>query len=92
MQRVSIARALYTKPSLLIFDEATSALDQTAEAEVQQAMTRSKGKRTNVIAAHRLSTLEICDIVLWFEDGRLKTSGSAQGIISRYSGQMEQAQ
>ena len=85
MQRVSIARALYTKPSLLIFDEATSALDQAAEAEVQQAMTRSKGKRTNVIAAHRLSTLEICDKVLWLESGRLKKNGKAQNIIALYS-------
>ena len=85
MQRVSIARALYSNPDLLIFDEATSALDHTAEAEVQQAMQCSKGKRTNVIAAHRLSTLEICDTVLWFEDGRLINNGTAQAILEQYS-------
>ncbi len=75
MQRLSIARALYVDPVLLIFDEATSALDQGTEAEVQQAMIRSKGKRTNVIAAHRLNTLEICDSVLWLEEGRIVRIG-----------------
>lgn len=85
MQRVSIARALYAQPSLLIFDEATSALDQASEAEVQEAMRCSKGKRTNVISAHRLSTLEICDTVLWFEGGRLICSGTAQDVLARYS-------
>ena len=69
MQRVSIARALYVNPALLIFDEATSALDQASEAVVQKAVARNKGKRTSVIAAHRLSTLEVCDTVLWLERG-----------------------
>ncbi|MDO5484479.1 MAG: ABC transporter ATP-binding protein, partial [Desulfovibrionaceae bacterium] len=89
MQRVSIARALYVQPTLLIFDEATSALDQAAEAEVQQAMLRSRGRRTNVIAAHRLSTLEICDSVLWLEGGRLRASGSAQAVMAQYRAVME---
>ena len=89
MQRVSIARALYVQPTLLIFDEATSALDQAAEAEVQQAMLCSRGRRTNVIAAHRLSTLEICDSVLWLEGGRLRASGSAQSVMAQYRSVME---
>lgn len=84
MQRVSIARALYTDPSILIFDEATSALDQASEARVQEVMINNNGQRTNIIAAHRLETLEICDIIFWLENGKLIKSGSAKEILSEY--------
>lgn len=84
MQRVSIARALYTNPSILIFDEATSALDQAAEAKVQEFMINSKGERTNIIAAHRLETLEICDTIFWLENGKLIKSGPAKDILRDY--------
>ena len=84
VQRVSIARALYVNPALLIFDEATSALDQASEAVVQEAVARNKGKRTSVIAAHRLSTLEVCDTVLWFEGGRIYIAGCIDKILHKY--------
>lgn len=84
MQRVSIARALYVNPSLLIFDEATSALDQATETEVQEALARNKGRRTSIIAAHRLSTLEVCDTVLWLEGGRLHGTGHSSTLILEY--------
>lgn len=84
MQRVSIARALYVNPALLIFDEATSALDQASEAVVQEAVARNKGKRTSVIAAHRLSTLEVCDVVIWIEEGMVRGIGSPAALIDAY--------
>lgn len=84
VQRVSIARALYVNPALLIFDEATSALDQASEAVVQEAVARNKGKRTSVIAAHRLSTLEVCDTVLWLEGGRIYIAGCIDKILHKY--------
>lgn len=83
-QRVSIARALYTDPSLLIFDEATSALDQASESLLQETVARNKGKRTCVIAAHRLSTLEVCDTVLWLENGYCRDQGDAARILPTY--------
>lgn len=89
MQRISIARALYVKPALLIFDEATSALDQASEAAVQDALLHNKGKRISVIAAHRLSTLEVCDTVLWLEAGTIKYAGDYSKTISAYRKSME---
>lgn len=84
-QRVSIARALYVDPALLIFDEATSALDQTSESVVQDAVARNKGRRTSVIAAHRLETLKVCDAVIWLESCRLKKIGSYDAIMHDYT-------
>lgn len=85
-QRVAIARALYTDPALLIFDEATSALDQANERLVQETVARHKGRRTSIIAAHRLETLTVCDAVIWLEDGRLKKMGSYDAIMRDYAG------
>lgn len=85
-QRVAIARALYTDPVLLIFDEATSALDQANERLVQETVARHKGRRTSIIAAHRLETLTVCDAVIWLEDGRLRKMGSYDAIMRDYAG------
>lgn len=84
-QRVSIARALYVDPALLIFDEATSALDQTSESVVQDAVARNKGKRTSVIAAHRLTTLSICDMIIWLENGCIHSQGAAEHVLFEYT-------
>lgn len=85
LQRVSIARALYTEPEILIFDEATSALDQASEAAVQETVLSNKGKRTCIIAAHRLSTLNACDIVIWLEDGKIKMIDGVDSILQKYN-------
>ena len=84
LQRVSIARALYTEPEILIFDEATSALDQASEAAVQETVLANRGKRICVIAAHRLSTLEVCDMVIWLEGGMPQRIGNGQVILEAY--------
>lgn len=68
-QRTGVARALYTNPALLIFDEATSALDHGTEAALMEAIGHLRGKKTMIIIAHRLQTIEMCDMVYRVEDG-----------------------
>ena len=70
-QRIGIARALYTDPELLIFDEATSALDNETEAAIMESINALHGRKTLVIIAHRLTTIEECDIVYRVEDGKI---------------------
>lgn len=70
-QRIGIARALYTDPQLLIFDEATSALDNETEAAIMDSINSLHGKKTMIIIAHRLQTIEGCDIVYRVENGKI---------------------
>jgi ABC-type multidrug transport system fused ATPase/permease subunit len=73
-QRIGIARALYNDPELLIFDEATSALDNDTEAAIMEAINALKGRKTMVIIAHRLGTIENCDIIYRVENGKIETT------------------
>lgn len=70
-QRVGVARALYTEPDLLVFDEATSALDNETEAAMIESINHLHGKKTLVIIAHRLHTIEGCDIIYRVVDGKV---------------------
>lgn len=70
-QRIGIARALYHDPEILVFDEATSALDNDTEAAVMEAVNSFHGKKTMIIIAHRLNTIEKCDIIYKVEDQKL---------------------
>jgi ATP-binding cassette, subfamily B, bacterial PglK len=83
-QRVSIARALYHEPDLLIFDEATSSLDTKNEKAIQETIFNFKGKQTLIIIAHRLSTVENCDVLIWLENGEIRKSGKPVEILSAY--------
>lgn len=69
-QRIGIARALYSDPEVLILDEATSALDTDTENAIMQSINALHGKKTLIIIAHRLQTIEKCDIVYRVEDGK----------------------
>ena len=69
-QRIGIARALYYDPEVLILDEATSALDNDTEAAIMDSINRLHGKKTLIIIAHRLQTIEKCDMVYRVEDGQ----------------------
>ena len=71
-QRIGIARALYTNPELLIFDEATSALDNETESAIMESIDALHGKKTILIIAHRLTTIEGCDMVYRVEKGKIK--------------------
>ncbi len=70
-QRIGIARALYNDPEILVFDEATSALDNDTEAAVMEAINSFHGKKTMIIIAHRLNTIEKCDIIYKVENEKL---------------------
>lgn len=70
-QRIGIARALYSNPELLIFDEATSALDNETEAAIMESINALRGRKTMIIIAHRLTTIEECDLVYRVEDGKI---------------------
>ena len=70
-QRIGIARALYYDPEVLILDEATSALDNDTESAIMDSINRLQGRKTLVIIAHRLQTIEKCDAVYRVEDGKI---------------------
>lgn len=70
-QRVGIARALYHNPEILFMDEATSALDNETEKGIMRAIDGLKGEKTLIIIAHRLTTIENCDIVFKISNGKL---------------------
>ena len=70
-QRIGIARALYNNPEILVLDEATAALDNDTEKAVMDAIKSLKGQKTLIIVAHRLSTIEHCDIIYKVENRRV---------------------
>lgn len=69
-QRIGIARALFEDPEVLVLDEATSALDNETEAAIMESINNLHGKKTLVIIAHRLQTIEKCDMVYSIKDGK----------------------
>ncbi len=75
-QRLGIARALITNPKLLVLDEATSALDSISESEISNAIESLKGEVTVLLIAHRLSTAQRADLVVYMNKGRVLAKGS----------------
>ena len=69
-QRIGIARALFEDPEVLVLDEATSALDNETEAAIMDSINKLHGRKTLVIIAHRLQTIEKCDMVYNIKDGK----------------------
>lgn len=82
-QRIGIARALYKRADVVVFDEATSALDNDTERAVMEAVSNIGKNVTVLMVAHRLSTLQSCDLVLELEEGQIKRVGSYQEMIDR---------
>lgn len=76
IQRLGLARALYSKPKLLVLDEATSALDSISEAYISETLQNLGDDVTVIVIAHRLSTVQHADIVFLVEDGSIAASGS----------------
>ncbi len=78
-QRIGIARALYHNPEILVFDEATSALDNETEAALMEAINSFHGKKTMIIIAHRLNTIENCDIIYKVSEGKIEEVRRREG-------------
>jgi ABC-type multidrug transport system fused ATPase/permease subunit len=70
-QRIGIARALYHDPEVLVLDEATSALDNDTEKAIMESINSLHGRKTLIIIAHRLQTIENCDMVYRVQDGKI---------------------
>jgi ATP-binding cassette subfamily C protein len=76
LQRIGLARALYTQPGLLVMDEATSALDAESENEINKALDDMRGRVTVILIAHRLNTIQRSDVVFLVDSGEIKAKGT----------------
>lgn len=79
-QRLGIARAMFTKPKLLVLDEATSALDGQTESDISNAILELKGSATVVMIAHRLSTVRSADLVVYIDCGKILAQGTFEEV------------
>ena len=79
-QRLGIARALFTKPKLLVLDEATSALDGQTEHEFTMALEAIKATTTLILIAHRLSSIKHADKLIYLEAGEVMTEGTFEEV------------
>lgn len=82
-QRLAIARALYTKPKILILDEATSSLDGVLEEDITLAISNSLSDITRIVIAHRLSTVRFADKVLYMDKGKIIASGTFSEVRAK---------
>jgi len=84
-QRLSIARAIYKNPEILILDEATSSLDTKSEKAVQEALNRLMKNRTSLVIAHRLSTIQNADKIIVLDNGKIAEMGSHKELVAKNS-------
>ncbi|CAI9763225.1 unnamed protein product [Fraxinus pennsylvanica] len=82
-QRVAIARAILKNPAILLLDEATSALDSQSEKVVQDALERVMVGRTSVVVAHRLSTIQNCDMIAVLDKGKVVEKGNHSSLLAK---------
>jgi len=82
-QRLGIARAMFTRPHLLVLDEATSSLDGETEAAISSAIHALRGSTTVVMIAHRLSTVREADVVVYLDAGKVIATGSFTEVRNR---------
>ncbi|SMC51227.1 ABC transporter ATP-binding protein [Moheibacter sediminis] len=82
-QRLSIARAVYKNPPIMVLDEATSALDTQSEKLVQDALSKMMQNRTSLVIAHRLSTIMNADRIIVLEDGKIIESGNHNELLEK---------
>jgi len=80
IQRIGIARALYSDPEIIIFDESTSSLDSTSESSIMQLISSYKHSKTIILIAHRLSTIKNADKVVYLDSGKVKGIGTFEEL------------
>ncbi|WP_211181383.1 ABC transporter ATP-binding protein, partial [Psychrobacter cibarius] len=80
-QRIGIARALYHEADVLVFDEATSALDGITEKVIMDAIHDFSGQKTIIMIAHRLKTVQKCDIIYLMDQGKIVDQGTYQELV-----------
>ena len=85
VQRIGIARALYRKPSVIVFDEATNALDGITEKILIETIHKISHQKTIIMIAHRLTSVKRCDSIHLIENGIISESGSYEQLISKES-------
>jgi ATP-binding cassette subfamily C protein len=91
-QRIGIARALVTKPKILIMDEATSALDSQTELIIQSNIHEMRDQITTITVAHRISTIQNCNLVTYISNGRVLAAGTFHQVKSEVPDFEEQSQ
>ncbi len=82
-QRLSIARAIFKNPPILILDVATSALDSESEKLVQEALANLMKNRTSIVIAHRLSTIQNADLIVVLQSGEIVEQGTHEALLSQ---------
>ena len=81
-QRIGIARALYRDPEVLVLDEATSSLDSSTEREITEAIESLSGRKTLILIAHRLSTVQQCSRLFLLDGGQLAAHGAFAEVLA----------
>ncbi|KAL2927980.1 putative multidrug resistance protein [Bienertia sinuspersici] len=82
-QRIAIARAILRNPTIFLLDEATSALDSQSEKIVQDALERDRVGSTSVVVAHRLSTIQNCDLIVVLDKGKAVEKGTHSSLLGK---------
>ncbi len=83
LQRIGLARALYSTPKLLVMDEATSSLDAESEQEINQALDAMRGEVTVILIAHRLNTIQRSDVVYLVDQGKIMDFGTFPQLLKK---------
>jgi ABC-type multidrug transport system fused ATPase/permease subunit len=91
-QRIGIARALYSRPELLILDEATSSLDPISESEITESIMKISTEACVIIIAHRLSSIRDVDEIIYLKNGKIAARGKFDELRRDFKDFEKQAQ